>query len=414
MYWWENEFLKVRNNQLHIGGHEAKQIAEDSGTPLFVYSKLQTQTNFRTLIKAFHKNTALEPRICYAMKANANPELLKILLAEGAWIDAVSPGEIAIARNVGFPGSKIYFTGTSSSLEDFQKVFAHNDVIANIDAQEQLDIMWEAKEKWFKHKTIKVSLRWNPGIGKGFSPKTITAGRRSTDGTPIKFGVEESRVIFTLQRASDMGFIPVGLHQHLGSGWTKNDYEDVKIAVDKIIQLALEVQAQGFRLEFLDFGGGFGPKYSQSEELFPLMDYIGYICRKIEETKLNLKAIAVEPGKYMVSNSGVLLFRVEYLKQSYGNLFACVNAGTFNSAPRPAIYTQAHHQIINCSNVHTNNPEKITVAGNLCETGDVFGKEILMPIPEKGSILALLHAGAYCRSMASNYNLREIPREIIV
>ena len=116
----------------------------------------------------------------------------------------------------------------------------------------------------------------------------------------------------------------------------------------------------------------------------------------------------------MVSNAGVLLLRVEYLKQSYGNLFACVNAGTFNTAPRPAIYTQAQHQIINCSNVHTDNPEKITIAGNLCETGDLFGKEILMPTPEKGSILALLHAGAYCRSMASNYNLRDIPQEIIL
>ena len=273
MYWWENQFLRIKNNQLFIGGHEAKRIAEDSGTPLFVYSKLQTQTNFRTLMRVFHKNTDLEPRICYAMKANSNPELLKILLAEGAWIDAVSPGEIATARNAGFPGSKIIFTGTSSGLEDFQKVLTHNNVTVNIDAQEQLDIMWEAKEKWFKHKTIKVSLRWNPGVGRGFSPKTITAGKRSSDGTPIKFGIEESKVIFTLRRASNMGFIPVGLHQHLGSGWTKNDYEDVKTAVDKIIQMALEIQAQGIRLEFLDFGGGFGPKYSQSEKVFPVVDY---------------------------------------------------------------------------------------------------------------------------------------------
>lgn len=414
MYWWENQFLSVKNNQLFIAGREASRIALEPRTPVFIYGKKQIQTNFRTLMNVFHKHTSLEPRICYAMKANSNPELLKILHAEGAWIDAVSPGEVAIARNAGFPGRKIIFTGTSLSLEDFQKVFAHNHVIVNIDAQEQLDIMWETKEKWFKHKTIKVSLRWNPGIGRGFSPKTITAGKRSSDGTPIKFGVEESKVIFTLQRASDMGFVPVGLHQHLGSGWSKHDYAEVKTAVDKIIQMALEVQEQGFRLEFLDFGGGFGPKYEESQEIFPTTDYIEYLCQKVIESKLKIRAIAIEPGKYLVSNAGVLLLRVEYLKQSHGNLFACVNAGTFNTAPRPAIYTQAQHQIINCSHVHSNSPVKITVAGNLCETGDIFGKEILMAIPKRGSILALLHAGAYCRSMASNYNSREIPQEIII
>jgi len=122
----------------------------------------------------------------------------------------------------------------------------------------------------------------------------------------------------------------------------------------------------------------------------------------------------MELGKYLVGDAGVVLVKVEYLKRSYDNLFACVNAGTFNTVPRPAIYSGAYHHIVNCSNVNYGKKELITVAGNLCETGDVFGKEIEMPVPKRGDILAVLCAGAYCKSMASNFNLREIPKEIII
>ena len=128
----------------------------------------------------------------------------------------------------------------------------------------------------------------------------------------------------------------------------------------------------------------------------------------------SLLAIAIEPGKFLVGDAGVLLLRVEYIKKSYGNLFACVDGGTFNTVPRPAIYTQAQHHIVNCAHVEAKHLEKITVPGNLCETGDVFRKEIWMPTPRNGDILALLCAGAYCRSMASNFNLREIPKEVVV
>ena len=136
--------------------------------------------------------------------------------------------------------------------------------------------------------------------------------------------------------------------------------------------------------------------------------------RKIKKSGLKIKAIAVEPGKYLVGDAGVLLVKVQYLKKSYGNLFACVNAGTFNTVPRLSIYAEACHHIVNCSRLDDEKKERITIAGNLCETGDVFGKEIEMPKPERGDILAVLGAGAYCRSMASNFNLREIPKEIII
>jgi len=413
-HWWENNFIKARGGILYLGQKQAASLAAEHGTPLFIYSKAQILSNFKTLFKAFADRTSLEIRIYYAMKANSHPGIMKIVKDAGCGIDAVSPGEIQQALRIGFSREKILFTGTSLSLEDIKQAFAQQGIIVNTDAEEQLELMREVKEKWFKKKKIRVSLRWNPGIGRGFSSKVVTAGEKSFDGTPIKFGIEESKVIPTLAKAVDYGFIPVGLHQHLGSGWTKEDFEGIKIAVDKMVDKALELQEQGFPLEFLDFGGGFGPRYSPKHEIFPLKDYAEYIWRKIEQSELQIKAIALEPGKYLVGDAGVLLVKVEYLKKSYGNFFACVNAGTFNAVPRLSIYAEAYHHIVNCSKLDSGETARVTVAGNLCETGDVFGKEMEMPVPERGDILAVLGAGAYCRSMASNFNLREIPKEIII
>jgi len=413
MYWWENSFLKVKGGRLYISDKEATQVAEEYGTPLYVYSTKQLLSNYRSLLESFAEHTSLEARIYYAVKANAHSGLLVALKNEGAWIDAVSPGEVKAALDVGFPGKRILFTGTSVSTQDLEQVFKRSDVMVTVDAYEQLELMKEIRDLYASLPTVNVAVRWNPGLGRGFHPRVVTAGKKSTDGTPIKFGVEEERVIPTFAKAVEYGFKPVGLHQHLGSGWVKQDFHDVMCAVNKMIIKALELQKAGFSVEFLDFGGGFGPQYFEEQEVFPVQEYIKSICQKIAQSDLDVKAIAVEPGKFLVGDAGILLLKVEYLKESYGNLFACVNAGTFNTVPRPAIYTQAQHQIINCSNVHAQKTEKITIAGNLCETGDIFGKEVLMPVPKRGDVLALLCAGAYCRSMASHFNLREIPEEVV-
>lgn len=412
--WWENEFLKIKGGKLFLGEEEASKVAEKWGTPLFVYSRKQILSNYYHLRDLCRSLSHQDIRIYYAMKANPNREILKLLGEAGAGIDAVSPGEVEESLRAGFPGRKILFTGTSVSPDDLRSVFSQDGIVVNIDAEQQLEVMKEIKEEEFKDNKIKVSLRWNPGIGRGFNPKVVTAGERSPDGKPIKFGIEEKRVIPVLEKAAKYGFEPVGLHQHLGSGWLKEDWETVRNAVDKMVQKTAEIQKKGFELEFLDFGGGFGPKYAEKQKVFPLKKYVQHLFQRIEGSGLKLKAVALEPGKYLVGRAGVLLFRVEYIKRNYGNLFACVNAGTFNTVPRPAIYTEAQHPIIPCSEEDSREKVKVTIAGNLCETGDLFGQEILMPQPKRGDILALLYAGAYCRSMASQFNLREIPQEIVI
>ena len=414
MAWWENRFINIRGGKLYLGDRPATTIAQEFGTPLLVYSREQILANFRNLAESFACRADTDVHICYAMKANPNRRILRLLKEAGAWIDAVSPGEVREALAAGFPGRKVLFTGTSAGADDMRAAFAVDGLTVTIDALEQIDLMKRVRDRWFRDKKIRVCLRWNPGIGLGFSPKAITAGNRAFDGTPIKFGIEEAKVFEAFDRAAKAGFVPVGLHQHLGSGWLNEDFLPATQAVDRMIRLASRLAGRGYRLEFLDFGGGFGPRYTKDQNPFSTDRYAAFICRQVRRSGLHLKFIAFEPGKFLIADAGVLLLRVEYVKESYGNLFACVNGGTFNTLPRPAIYAQARHQVLHCSRVEARSKVSITIAGNLCETGDVFAKEISLPHPEPGDILAVLHAGAYAHSMASNFNLRPIAREVVV
>ncbi|MBC7364830.1 MAG: diaminopimelate decarboxylase, partial [Candidatus Aminicenantes bacterium] len=194
MNWWENEFLKVKENRLYLEEKPAERIAREHGTPVYVYSQKQVLRNFQNLKEAFSSaKPGLEVRIAYAMKANPHPGILKLLLKAGAFIDAVSPAEVESALKAGFPEEKIMFTGTSISQEDFEQVLRHPGVTVNIDAYEQIKILETARRRLRLKKPVRMAVRWNPGLGRGFSSKTVTAGKRSSDGIPIKFGVEDAR-----------------------------------------------------------------------------------------------------------------------------------------------------------------------------------------------------------------------------
>lgn len=413
-YWWQNEFVSTRAGRLCLAGRSARRIAAHFGTPLFVYGQARILANLRTLERAFGGRKKYEARICYAMKANPHPEILSLLAGRGVWIDAVSPGEVRAALEAGFPADRILFTGTSVGSDDLEQVLGLEGLTINIDAAEQVEIMAAVKRRKFGRIKTRVSVRWNPGIGLGFNARVITSGARSSDGTPIKFGVEDRNIFRVFAAAEKAGLNPVGFHQHIGSGWTARDYPVVREAVRRMTEAAAELERKGFGLEFIDFGGGFNPRYSAHQKAFPVNKYFADIIRSVSEAGLRVKAVAVEPGKFLVADAGALLLQVQYVKKSYGNIFACVNGGTYTSIPRPVIYPEAYHEIVNAAHLSSPARSEVTVAGNLCETGDVFAKNRRMPFPERGDILAVLCAGAYCRSMASNFNLRDIPREIIL
>ncbi len=261
--WWENDFATVRGNKLYLAGRRAVDLAARYGTPLYVYGQEAVRARYRYLDKILAAHAPVAHWICYAMKANPHPALLALLRRCGARIDAVSPNEVDAAMAAGFPPERILYTGTSVSRDDLERVFAVDGLTVNIDAAEQLDVMAAVRRRVCPKKRVRVSVRWNPGIGSGFNPRVVTAGARASDGTPIKFGVEERKVAAVFERARALGFAPVGLHHHLGSGWVREDFPAAREAVGKIVRKARELEDLGHRLEFLDFGGGFGPRYTK-------------------------------------------------------------------------------------------------------------------------------------------------------
>ncbi len=411
--WWTNKFLNWKQGRLYLQTTPATELADKYGTPLFIYSLEQIKENLEKIKAAFSPADGLELKVAYALKANPHPEILRFLLAQGTWIDAVSPGEVKAALQAGFSAEKIIYTGTSVSLEDLKEIMAYPEIIINIDALEQLKLMKKVRAEFYPDRKYRVAVRWNPGIGRGFNAKVTTAGIRSPNGLPIKFGIEANLVATVYKEAQQSGFIPVGFHQHLGSGWIGRDWPIVREAVERMINKAAELVQLGFNLEFLDFGGGIAPQYEEKQKPFPIDKYARFIQKKIKEKKLPIKKIVLEPGKFLVADAGVLLMKVVYLKKSYGNYFVCVNAGTFNTVPRPAIYPEAYHHIVNCVE-RKGEKKRVTIAGHLCESGDVFAYDRPMALPKEGDLLAVLHAGAYGHSMASRFNLREIPPEIIL
>ena len=401
--WWENKgHLTVKDNELYIGTKKASTLAQEFGTPIYVYNKQRIIENFNTLKNAFEKHTN-KFRIHYAMKANSNITILNMLSKQGAHIDAVSPLEAKTAIHAGFKNNHVMFTGTSVSDEDLKQLL-DMDIFLNIDSVSQLKRL-----RTLTDKPLNISIRWNPGEGAGHHTDTITAGKY------IKFGIPEHKINEAIEEIKKAGFNLVGLHQHIGSGWLENDVPIFLESVDKTITTAKNIENKlGKKLKFIDFGGGPGIPYQENENPFPVETYATGICEKIKAANMDVE-IAIEPGRFIVGDAGILLTEINTIEEKNVPILG-INAG-FNTLARPAMYG-SHHEIVIANNVESDNKKEFMVAGNLCESGDVFTKNKktlrLLPIPKEKGILAILNAGAYGFSMASTYNSRPLPTEILI
>ena len=401
MWWKTKNHLDVRGNRLTIADIDAGQLAKKYSTPLYVYDANRILENFQRMKNTFEKFDS-NVRIHYAMKANPHFQILKLLLNEGAWIDAVSPNEAKLALAVGYPKKQVLFTGTSVSNSDLQELMRIG-VRINIDSFSQMKRM---AKMGFQGDA---SIRWNPGIGAGLHSHTITAGKY------IKFGIPEEKILSAFEEAKKLGFNIVGLHQHIGSGWLGGDVDKFLETANKTIETAKKAQEiLGKNLEFVDFGGGPGIKYKEEQLSFPLELYARGIAKRMQNSGLKAET-AIEPGRYLVGDAGVLLLEANTVEEKNISIIG-VDAG-FNALIRPAFYG-AYHEILNASNVSAMKLHGYMVAGNLCESSDVFNKskEELRELPttQEGDIIAILNAGAYGMSMASNYNLRARPAEAMI
>lgn len=372
-----------------IGGIKGIDLAERFGTPLYVYDAEIIRKRSRELIRAFP-----DMHVHYAVKANANPSLLKLIRREGLGAEAVSPGEVLAAEAAGFKKKDISFTGPS--LTEGELAFVSKRVgTVHLDSLTQLEI-------WGRSGLGKTaSIRLNLGIGAGHHEHVKTGG----DGS--KFGIVPGDLSRAKEIANRYGVLITGVQQHIGSHVPDgSDYVEGAAAL-------LEA-ARGFPdVTHIDFGGGFGVPYRPEEARQDLM-WIGRevssLAKAFEAETGRTVVYALEPGRYPVAEAGSLLVRVVDLKETGRHTFVGVNSG-FNHLIRPALYG-AYHEIENVS--RSGREGVAAIAGNICESGDVFAWDRMLPLPKLGDVLAIRNTGAYGISMASTYNLRALPKEVLV
>jgi diaminopimelate decarboxylase len=387
---------------LSIGGADATELAEEYGTPLYVIDEMRVRENYRRVYNAFTKYYS-DLQIFYACKANTNLAVMRILQEEGSGIDAVSPGEIYTSLLAGFDPQKVLYTG--NNVKDEEMGFAvESGIRLNVDSVSQLKRL----AKIVDPQGFKISFRVNPMVGAGHHEHCITGGEMS------KFGVMEKEAVEVYKMAQEMGFQPVGIHTHIGSGIL--DPEPFKLAVQTLMDIAGQiVQNTDVEFEFIDFGGGLGIPYTPAEHPLDLdkfaREIVDLFKEKLGYYGMGKPTMCIEPGRYIVGDASYLLARVNTVKQSYRK-FVGVDAG-FNTLLRPSMYGSYHHIVV-ANKPQVKSTAAIDIAGNVCESGDLFARDRPMPEMEEGDLIAIMNAGAYAFSMSSQYNSRPRPAEVLV
>ena len=383
------------NGTMMFGGMSAVDIADRFGTPVYVTDEQILRQNYRNIYGAFAQYMPTE--IHYACKANTNLAILSILNQEGSHIDAVSIGEVLTCLKAGFPAERIMYTGVNVSNSELEQVVATGCRI-NVDSQSELERLAKITTD------IPISFRITPGVSSGHSAKVMTGGKGA------KFGIPMDKVIETYARAKDLGFELRGIHAHTGSGGlTVEPFMDV---VDVLCETVNDIKSEvGVQLEFLDFGGGVGVPYKPQDPEADLNELAMVITDTIKD-ETDIKTVALEPGRYVVCDSTILLTRCVDVKDAGIKKYIGVDAG-FNTLIRPAFYDSYHYVAI-ANKFNKAGVAKYEIVGPICETGDYIAHVRALPEAEEGDVIAVYCGGAYGFAMSSNYNSRPRCAEVLV
>ncbi len=385
-----------------FGNTSPQELAKTYGTPLYVYNENILRERCNEL-KSLSSLSSF--KVNYSAKANTNLSLLSIIKDEGCVVDAMSPGELVMNRKAGFSCDDILYVCNNISAEEIQNAL-NNNVLISVDSLSQLELLGSLNEGG------KVMIRFNPGIGAGHHQKVITAGKET------KFGVDPATMQEVFNILKKYNLTLAGINQHIGSLFMEaNGYLE---AVEFLLTLAEHLPENALEnLEIIDFGGGFGipyQKYAGQERLN--MQELGTklhnaLSNWAQKTGYQGKFF-IEPGRYMVAECGVLLGTVHVIKNNGDNKYVGTDLG-FNVLARPVMY-DSHHDV----EVYRENgtPDdkcfEQSVVGNICESGDILAKKRSLPSIEQGDILGILDAGAYGYVMASTYNQRLRPAEVLI
>ena len=404
--WLSRKGLEYRKEILYFADKNTLDIARNHGTPLYVINEQLIRERYRSLknvLNLEYKNN----QINYAVKANSNLSVLKILNSEGASFDCTSMGEVYTCLKAGISSEKVMFTGNMFTDTDFTFAVS-NDIFVNLDSLSQLNRLVRIHENLDKEKKA-ISFRINPEFGAGHHKHTITAGK------DIKFGILEEQAIEAYRKAKEAGFEKFGIHQHIGSG-VLNALDFSKPAEKFISIINKIIEELDIKFEFIDFGGGLGIPYRPEEEPLDLERFKNLVLKPfldlVKSKGLGAPIFKIEPGRYLSAESTILLTQINTIKDNGYKLFAGVNAG-FNTLIRPTLYNSYHH-IIPCDLKGNNQEFEYDIVGPICESGDVLGKARNLKELKEGDYLAILDTGAYGFVMSSPYNSRPRPAEVLI
>ncbi len=383
-------------------GNDPEKLAEEYKTPLYVYSEDIIREHMATVAKVI---TKYDYTANYSVKANTNIEILKLALGEGINCDAMSEGELRMLLKAGFPSERIFFVPNNVGDEELEFAI-DNGIVTSLDSLSQLEKYGRLAAS--KNAGYECAVRINPGVGAGHSEKVITGGKKT------KFGIAEEDIPKIYDILDKYGLKLVGINQHIGSQFL--DPKPYLDAVENLLRIA-----RGFKgLKFIDFGGGYGIPYHKldDEAVYPMEDFKARLIPILDAFVADYGYAPLfksEPGRFCVAEGGVILGRVHAVKENAGRRYAGTDVG-MNVLIRPAMYDSYHDvEIIRDGRVVLREDmSEITVTGPICESGDILAKERMLPKIQEDDLVCVLDAGAYGYSMASAYNSRLRPAEIMI
>jgi diaminopimelate decarboxylase len=390
---------KKRAQELACEKAPLSKLAERFGTPLYVYSAGMIRERVRALQQAFR---GPDHAICYSVKANSNLSILKLLASSGCGFDVVSGGELQrVARSSRSAVKHVVFSGVGKTMAEMEAALKAGILLFNLESVSELNALSRCAARL--KKPAQVAMRVNPDVPADTHPYISTGLHQHKFGVPIA----ESRELY--KRIGKSKYLrAVGVSVHIGS--QIRDFSSFTAAMERVAALVRQLRQDGHDIQFVDAGGGMGINYRDGAEDFSNLaaEYAKAVTGPVEGLGIKL---LLEPGRAIAGPAGVLLTRVVYRKTNGDKKFVIVDAA-MNDLIRPSLY-QAQHQIVPVQ-FRSEPTETVDVVGPICESGDFFARDREMPVTEEGELLAILDAGAYGMVLASNYNTRPRPAEILV
>ena len=390
-------FPDYREGRLYAEEVPVDQIAERVQTPVYCYSATALRQNYSSYAEQFKAGNSL---VCFAVKANSNQAVIRALGEMGAGADVVSEGELRRALLAGIPANKIVYSGVAKTPDEMRFALLQDIHQFNVESEPELELL--NRVALAEGKQAPIAFRINPDIDARTHEK-ISTGKASN-----KFGIPWTRATEAYARAAELPGIRVqGIDIHIGSQLTQ--LEPFEAAFRCLAELTTELRGLGHNISVLDIGGGLGIDYADGNQLPPHITAYATLANDILG-HLDCQII-VEPGRSLVGNVGILISRVIYIKEGEWDRFLIIDAG-MNDLLRPSMY-DAYHEIVPCE-LREGEPVSYQVVGPICETGDTFARNRMLPPLRDGDLVAIKNAGAYGAVMASSYNTRPLVPEVLV